>query len=91
MEWTIHISEKAKKEIKKLPKPVQIHIAEFLYERVAVYENPEDIAESLVGKFTGYHRFRVGDYRLITSIDKNILTILVVHIGHRKEVYRTLH
>ena len=42
----------------------------------------------LVGEFVGYYKFRVGDYRLICSKEDDKLVVIVVEIGHRREVYK---
>ncbi len=53
----------------------------------AAQSNPRDFATPLAGDWKGYWRFRMGDYRAICRIDEGKLLILVVKIGHRKEVY----
>jgi len=42
----------------------------------------------MTGQYSGYWRFRVGDYRVICKIEDGRMTIHVVAIGHRREVYR---
>jgi mRNA interferase RelE/StbE len=36
----------------------------------------------------GYYRLRIGDYRVVYAIEDDVLLVLVVRIGHRREVYR---
>ena len=36
----------------------------------------------------GYYRLRVGDYRVVYAVEDDVLIVLVVRIGHRREVYR---
>lgn len=64
-------------------------IAKFLFERIAPLENPRSIGEALQGKQLGkYWKYRVGDWRLIASIEDQAVRILIVEIGNRRAVYR---
>lgn len=80
--YEIVFSDRAKKYFEKLERTVQERIVKAL-ERIRV--RPEEYVTKLVGDM-GY-KFRVGDYRLIVDIDKGILQILIIKIGHRKNVY----
>jgi mRNA interferase RelE/StbE len=52
-------------------------------------EDPRSIGQALHGQRLGeFWKYRVGDYRLVTKIEDNRLLILVVRIGHRREIYR---
>ena len=62
-------------------------IFEFLKSRVAVAKNPRVLSETMKDNYTGLCRYRVGDYRIICRIEDEILTILVLKIGHRKNIY----
>lgn len=63
-------------------------MVKFLYERVARLDDPRGIGEALHGpKFGELWKYRVGDYRILTRIEDNLLRILVVKVGHRREVY----
>jgi mRNA interferase RelE/StbE len=46
------------------------------------------IGEPLVGNFQGYWRYRVGDYRIVCELQDKELLILVIEVGHRKDVYQ---
>jgi mRNA interferase RelE/StbE len=50
--------------------------------------NPRLSGKALQGDLKGLWRYRVGNYRLIAQIKDNELIILVIEIGHRKEVYK---
>jgi mRNA interferase RelE/StbE len=87
--WRIEFSERAKQDLAALDKPVAKRITSFLRERVAGREDPRSIGEALKGARLGaFWKYRVGDYRIIASIEDEVLRILVVRIGDRKEVYR---
>lgn len=89
MAWRIEIDDKAKKDLAALDKMQAKRITAFLRERVAVLDDPRSIGEALKGsKLGAFWKYRVGDYRIIASIEDSALRILVVRIGNRKEVYR---
>ena len=87
--WLIKFDDRALKSLSKLDRQTAKRITIFLRERVSVLENPRTIGGSLSGKDMGtYWKYRVGDYRIVADIDDGTVTILVVKIGHRREVYR---
>lgn len=89
MAWQIEFDDASKKDLAKLDKQIARRITEFLRERVAVLDDPRSIGEALKGsKLGAFWKYRVGDYRIIASIEDGALRILVVKIGNRKEVYR---
>lgn len=89
MVWQIRFDAAAKKDLAKLDKPVARRITAFLRERLTQIEDPRSIGEALSGsKLGAFWKYRVGDYRIISSIEDGTLRILVVRIGNRREVYR---
>ncbi len=82
----IIFSDKAKKQFLKLDKPVQQQIKKFI-SRLETMNDPRSSGKMLVGNLIGFWRYRVGDYRLLCKIIDNELIIVVVEIGHRKEIY----
>jgi mRNA interferase RelE/StbE len=87
--WTIVYSEPAKKSLAKMDVQLRSRLTEFLRERVAKLENPRSLGQALQGsKFGEYWRYRVGDYRIICEIQDKKLIVLVLRIGHRREIYR---
>lgn len=79
-------SDKALKQLKKLDKIANARIVDYMDE-IAVLKNPRERGKALVGNFAGFWRYRVGDYRILCRIQDDVLEILVVEIGHRKNVY----
>ncbi len=64
-------------------------ILAFLNERVAPLDDPRSIGEALKGSRVGeFWKYRVGDYRVVTSIEDGALRVFVVKIGNRREVSR---
>ncbi|HVO81033.1 MAG TPA: type II toxin-antitoxin system RelE/ParE family toxin [Terriglobales bacterium] len=88
MAWTIEITRTAAKQIKRLDRVAQGSIIRFLRERVQPAENPRQWGKLLHGDRRGLWRYRVGDYRLICDIQNEKVTVLLLAVGHRKDVYR---
>jgi mRNA interferase RelE/StbE len=87
--WLIKFSEGAEKDLTKLDKQVAKRITWFLRERVVPLDDPRSIGEALKGSRLGdFWKYRVGDYRIIASIEDQEVRILVVKIGNRREIYR---
>jgi mRNA interferase RelE/StbE len=89
MAWRIEISAQVDRDLAKLDPQQSKRILKFLHERVAPLDNPRSIGQALQGSRLGeFWKYRVGDYRLICKIEDNRLLILVLRVGHRREVYR---
>jgi mRNA interferase RelE/StbE len=89
MAWEIDLSTAAEKDLGKLDPHVARRILKFLNERVSTLDDPRSIGEALKGSRLGeFWKYRTGDYRIIASIEDDILQVLVVRIGNRREVYR---
>ncbi len=88
MAWTIEIARTAEKQIKKLNRPTQQSIVRFLRERLQAADNRRQWGKPLHGDKRGLWRYRVGDYRLICEIQDEKITVLVLEVAHRKDVYR---
>jgi mRNA interferase RelE/StbE len=87
--WTLEFSEKAIAALAKLDKQASSRIIAYLETRVAPLANPRDVGHALKGnKFGGTWRYLVGDYRVIAEILDQRVSILVVEVGHRREIYR---
>ncbi|MFM9978373.1 MAG: type II toxin-antitoxin system RelE family toxin [Sphingomonadaceae bacterium] len=89
MAWRIEVAGSAAKQLRKLDRQVATRILTFLRDRVAPLDDPRSIGEALRGKDLGdFWKYRVGDWRIIADIDDAVVTITVVQIGNRREVYR---
>ena len=88
MAWSIELGRAAERELDKLDPQVARRILSFLYERLSQLDDPRSIGEALTGaKLGSFWKYRVGDYRLISSIQDQQLIILIVRVGNRREVY----
>ena len=89
MAWKVEFDPAAERELDKLDPQVARRILTFLHERVAVLENPRAIGEALKGSKLGeFWKYRVGDYRIVSNIEDEVLRILVVRVGNCRQVYR---
>lgn len=86
--WQLLIEQDAKKQFLKLPKNLQSRILDYFEDRILIAPDPLVFASPLSGTMAGLHRFRIGDYRVITNINKGNLIIVAVAFGHRKDIYR---
>ena len=81
-------SETALKELKKLDKPIQKRIKDYMDE-VAKLEDPRSRGKILVKNLSGLWRYRVGDIRVVCEIKDAEILITVLRIADRKEVYKS--
>lgn len=89
MAWKVELSSQALKALGQLDAQVARRILTFLHDRVAPLDDPRSVGEALKGSRLGeFWKYRVGDYRIISSIEDGALRILVVKVGNRREVYR---
>lgn len=88
MIWRIEFSESAKKELGKLDRQVQKEIRDYLRKRIGTEEDPRRFGEALLRNLSGLWKYRVGSYRVICRIEENRVTVLVLRVGHRREVYQ---
>ncbi len=88
MAWTIEFAPDAAKELRKLGRTEAARIIRTLEDRIATQDDPRSLGGTLTGDHAGYWRWRIGDYRVIARIEDERVLILVVRVGHRREVYR---
>lgn len=88
MAWTVEVSDFAERQLRKLDRPVRDRILDYLHERIEGCKNPRHFGEPLKGGKAGLWRYRVGDYRIICELRDDVLVVLALAVGHRREVYR---
>ena len=88
MGWTIEYSGTARAQLAKLDRNIARRVIDYMEERVAVSDDPRSMGRALKGPMGGLWRDRVGDCRVLCSIQDNAVRILVVRIGRRDSVYR---
>lgn len=82
----IEYTPKAAKQLSKLDKSVQSKIVSYMKE-ISVLKDPRLRGKALVGNLSGLWRYRVMNYRILCHIQDNKMTVTVVEIGHRKQIY----
>jgi len=89
MRYELDFTEKAIKQFGKIDKYAQEQINSYIEKHFGENpSNPRSHGKPLTGRLKGYWRYEIGKYRLICDIQDEILTVLVVKTGHRREVYR---
>ncbi|MBX3195837.1 MAG: type II toxin-antitoxin system RelE/ParE family toxin [Microbacteriaceae bacterium] len=85
MSYRVEITPKALKQVAKPDRGTRLRIERFLKQSLD-RDNPRSQGRALVGE--PFWRYRVGDYRLLVSIEDDVLLVLVVDVEHRRSVYR---
>jgi mRNA interferase RelE/StbE len=86
--WRVEFDRDAARDLKKLGVVAQQKVLNYLRTRIATADDPRRFGHALTDDLKGLWRYRVGDYRIVASIEDSHFTILVVTVGHRREVYR---
>ena len=87
MSWDYRVSERALKELRKLGPDASRRILSYLDDRIIGANDPRQHGKALRGELGEFWRYRVGDYRILCKIEDEVLIVLVVKIGHRRDVY----
>ncbi len=86
--YKVEFAKSALKDLQKLDKSVSAALISWIDKNLNDCENPRVSGKALKGNLGSFWRYRIGDYRILANIIDNRLIILLVKIGHRKEVYR---
>jgi mRNA interferase RelE/StbE len=86
--WAIKFARSAEKDLRAIDRPTRERIRAFLEQRVAPLEDPRSAGKPLQGELCEYWRYRIGHYRVICEIRDETIVVLVLRVGHRKEIYR---
>ncbi|MCF6266249.1 MAG: type II toxin-antitoxin system RelE/ParE family toxin [Desulfuromusa sp.] len=87
MTWQINFEDSAFKELGKLDKQVQRNILQYMRDRIAMGEDPRSFGHPLRDNLVGLWKYRVGNYRIICTINDNEFTVLVLRVGLRRQIY----
>ena len=87
MTWSVEWDERARKELRRLDPATQREVLRYLRERVAGPGDPRRYGRALRGMMHGLWRYRIGVHRLICKIEEDRLVVLVLAVGHRRDVY----
>ncbi|MGS2717038.1 type II toxin-antitoxin system RelE family toxin [Eionea flava] len=87
MTWTVEFDDAAAKELRKLDKQAQHEILRYFRKRIATDKDPRRFGKPLARDLAGLWRYRLRNYRMICNIENNKLIVLVLRVGHRKDIY----
>lgn len=85
--YDVKLSERFKKEFRKLDKYTQRIIRAWIDKNLVECENPRLHGKGLTANRSGQWRYRIGDYRLICNILDDELVIIALTVGQRRNVY----
>ncbi|HZS01680.1 MAG TPA: type II toxin-antitoxin system RelE/ParE family toxin [Chloroflexota bacterium] len=87
MAYRVQFARRAERQFKALPRQVQVRL------RARIEALTDDPRPAVAAKLAGpeeLYRIRVGDYRVVYAVQDAVLLVLVVGVGHRRDVYRRL-
>lgn len=87
-DWKIEYEGRARKQLKKLDRTAAVRIVRTLQQELDATGDPRAFGKALVGEWSGFWRYRVGDYRAIAKIEDTVVTVFIIEVAHRREVYR---
>ena len=86
--YNVELSDRFKREFRKLDKYTQKIIRAWIDRNLVDCDNPRVHGKSVTANRSGQWRYRIGDYRLICSIEDDKLVILALTVGHRSDIYK---
>jgi len=87
MKYKVVYTKKAIKSLKKLDKSVLKMIKAWIEKNLVDTDNPRNFGKALVANRSGQWRYRIGDYRVLAEIDDDKIVIVIVEVGHRRNIY----
>lgn len=90
MSWVYKFDERALKDLKRLDRQAQVRIIDYLDTRVVQGGDPRTLGKALKSNLAALWRYRVGDYRILCQLRDHELIVLVIAVGHRKDIYGRL-
>lgn len=87
MTYELRTDKRFDKAFKKLDRPIQIMLKEWIEKNLMDCDDPRHIRKALTGNLSDIWRYRIGNYRLLCKIDDGALIIFALNVGHRKDIY----
>lgn len=87
MKYSVMISAEALKQLKKLDLQQRPFLMAYIRKNLDGTEMPRQTDKALTGEFKGLWRYRAGDYRLVCDIQDDKVVIVLIAVGHRKNIY----
>lgn len=87
MTYELRTDKRFDKAFKKLDRPIQIMLKEWIEKNLVDCDDSRRIGKALTGNLSDIWRYRIGNYRLLCKIDDGALIIFALNVGHRKDIY----
>ncbi|MCI9312691.1 MAG: type II toxin-antitoxin system RelE/ParE family toxin [Erysipelotrichaceae bacterium] len=87
MSYKVEYSKTAQKQIKKLDNYTKVMLMNWITHNLVDCEDPRTRGKALKGNLKNQWRYRVGNYRILCDIEDGRLIILVISVGHRRDIY----
>ncbi len=87
MKYKVQFTQRALKDLKKLDRHTSALILGWIRKNLEGCENPRLYGKGLTANRSGQWRYRVGDYRLLAEIEDDKIIILILNVGHRRDIY----
>lgn len=87
MNYSVVFTADAKKQLQKMYKHTAAILIGWIRKNLEGCSNPRQHGKALTANRSGQWRYRVGDYRLIAEIEDDKIIILILAVGHRREIY----
>jgi mRNA interferase RelE/StbE len=87
MTYKVEYTKTALRQLKKMDKKIASFIIAYIEDKLVDCENPRLYGKALKGNLNNKWRYRVGDYRILAKIVDAKVVIVVVEVGHRKDIY----
>ena len=90
MSYKLKFEKNALKSLTKIDSNQRILLMAWIQKNLDQCENPRSLGKALSGKLNNYWSYRVGDYRIVVEIIDNELIIIIISIGHRRDIYKKI-
>ena len=87
MGWTIEYDPEAIRDLNKLNRSIRSEVFDYMRERIAAADSPRNFGKRLRYDKFGLWRYRLRDFRIICELQDARQVVLVVGVGHRKDIY----
>lgn len=88
MKYTVEYTKRAIKQLKKLDKQTSALLLGWIEKNLVDCDNPRQFGKGLTANRKGEWRYRIGDYRLVADIQDDKIVILILNIGHQRDIYK---
>lgn len=88
MKYKVNIEKRTLRKLKKMDRNDRAFLIAWIDKNLKNVEDPREKGKALKGDFKVLWRYRVGNYRIITEIKDAELYILIIDLGHRKDIYK---